>query len=56
MEKPWKMPEKGKVRGNSADTDGQIVRLQRSDDRPIEPSGSVVPSQVSFVFKEKAND
>ena len=37
-----------------ADTDGQIVRLRRSDDRPIEPSGSWFPPNFpSFSRKKK---
>ena len=39
-----------------ADTDGQIVRLRRSDDRLIRTIWWLVLSEVSLVFKEKAND
>ena len=39
-----------------ADTDGQIVRLRRSDDRPIEPSGSWFPPNFPSFSRKKAND
>ena len=38
-----------------ADIDGQIVRL-RSDDRPIEPSGSWFPPKFPSFSRKKAND
>ena len=39
-----------------ADTDGQIVRLRRSDDRPIESSGSWFPPNFPSFSRKKAND
>ena len=42
-----------KARGNA---DGQIVRLRRSDDRPIEPSGSWFPPKFPSFSRKKAND
>ena len=37
-----------------ADTDGQIVRLRRSDDRPIEPSGSWFPPKFPSFSRKKS--
>ena len=39
-----------------ADVDGQIVRLRRSDDRPIEPSGNWFPPNFPSFSRKKAND
>ena len=39
-----------------ADADRQIVRLRRSDDRPIEPSGSWFPPNFPSFSMKKAND
>ena len=39
-----------KARGNA---DGQIVRLRRSDDRPIEPSGSWFPPKFPSFSRKK---
>ena len=36
--------------------DGQIVRLRRSDDRPIEPSSSWFPPKFPSFSMKKAND
>ena len=38
------------------DMDGQIVRLRRSDDRPIEPCGSWFPPKFPSFSRKKAND
>ena len=37
-----------------ADTDGRIVRLRRSDDRPIEPSGSWFPPKFPSFSRKKS--
>ena len=42
-----------KARGNA---DGQIVRLRRSGDRPIEPSGSWFPPKFPSFSRKKSND
>ena len=42
-----------KARGNA---DGQIVRLLRSGDRPIEPSGSWFPPKFPSFSRKKSND
>ena len=42
-----------KARGNA---DGQIVRLRRSDDRPIEPFWSWFPPKFPSFSRKKAND
>ena len=42
-----------KARG---DADGQIVRLRRSDDRPIEPFWSWFPPKFPSFSRKKAND
>ena len=42
-----------KARGNA---DGQIVRLRRSGERPIEPSGSWFPPKFPSFSRKKAND
>ena len=36
--------------------DGQVVRLRRSGDRPIEPSGSWFPPKFPSFSRKKAND
>ena len=58
--KPAKMPEKGKVRENSGEGSWRCWRANRSSAAKWRQTNrtilELVPSEVSLVFKEKAND